>query len=152
MYQHESAINIRMFPSLLNFPPPPSPPQCSRLSQITGVSSLSHRADTHWHLFLYTAAYMYPCFSLLLSRSSAGKESACNAGDTGLIPGSGRSPGEGIGYLLQYSKASLSGSAGKESTCNAGRTGFDPWVAKIPLEKGKATHSSFLVWRIPRTV
>ena len=35
--------------------------------------------------------------------SSAGKESACNAGDTSSIPGSGRSPGEGIGYPLQYS-------------------------------------------------
>ena len=34
---------------------------------------------------------------------SAGKESACNAGDMGLIPGSGRSPGEGNGYPLQYS-------------------------------------------------
>ena len=33
---------------------------------------------------------------------SAGKESACNAGDLGLIPGSGRSPGEGIGNALQY--------------------------------------------------
>ena len=31
------------------------------------------------------------------------KESACNTGDLGLIPGSGRSPGEGNGYLLQYS-------------------------------------------------
>ena len=39
--------------------------------------------------------------------SSAGKESACNAGDPGLIPGSGRSAGEGIGYPLQYSWASL---------------------------------------------
>ena len=39
--------------------------------------------------------------------SSAGKESACNAGDSGLIPGSGRSPGEGIGYPLQYSWVSL---------------------------------------------
>ena len=39
--------------------------------------------------------------------SSAGKESACNAGDPGLIPGSGRSPGEGLVYLLQYSWASL---------------------------------------------
>ena len=39
--------------------------------------------------------------------SSAGKESACNAGDPGLIPGSGRSPGEGIGYPLQYSWAFL---------------------------------------------
>ena len=34
---------------------------------------------------------------------SAGKESACNAGDLGLIPGLGRPPGEGKGYPLQYS-------------------------------------------------
>ena len=40
-------------------------------------------------------------------KMSAGKESARNAGDLGLIPGSGRSHGEGIGYLLQYSWASL---------------------------------------------
>ena len=39
--------------------------------------------------------------------SSAGKESACNAGDPGSIPGSERSPGDGIGYPLQYSWASL---------------------------------------------
>ena len=39
--------------------------------------------------------------------SSAGKESACNARDPGLIPGSGRSPGEGIGYPLQYPWAFL---------------------------------------------
>ena len=39
--------------------------------------------------------------------SSVGKESACNAGDTSLIPGSGRSAGEGIGYPLQYSWVSL---------------------------------------------
>ena len=34
---------------------------------------------------------------------SDGKESACNAGDLGLIPGLGRSPGEGNGYPFQYS-------------------------------------------------
>ena len=34
---------------------------------------------------------------------SGGKESACNVGDLGLIPGSGRSPGDGNGYALQYS-------------------------------------------------
>ena len=39
--------------------------------------------------------------------SSAGKESTCNAGDPGSIPGSGRSAGEGIGYPLQYSWAAL---------------------------------------------
>ena len=41
------------------------------------------------------------------SDSSAGKESTFNAGDPNLIPGSGRPPGEGIGYPLQYSLASL---------------------------------------------
>ena len=39
--------------------------------------------------------------------SSVGEESACNAGDPGSIPRSGRSPGKGIGYPLQYSWASL---------------------------------------------
>ena len=38
---------------------------------------------------------------------SVGKESACNAADPGLIPGLGRSAGEGIGYSLRYSWASL---------------------------------------------
>ena len=41
------------------------------------------------------------------THSSVGKESACNAGDPCLIPGSGRSSGEGIGYPLQYSWGSL---------------------------------------------
>ena len=39
--------------------------------------------------------------------SSAGEESTCNAADPGLIPGSGCSPGEGIGYPPQYSWPSL---------------------------------------------
>ena len=41
--------------------------------------------------------------SLGFPGGSAGKESACSAGDLGSIPGLGRSPGEGNGYLLQYS-------------------------------------------------
>ena len=45
--------------------------------------------------------------------SSVGKESACNAGDPGLIPGSGRSAREGIGYPLQYSWDSLVAQLGK---------------------------------------
>jgi len=53
------------------------------------------------------------CFILVylvlqsFSDSSVHKESACNAGDLGSIPGSERSAGEGIGYPLQYSWASL---------------------------------------------
>ena len=42
-----------------------------------------------------------------MNYSSVGKESSCNAGDPGSIPGSGRSTGEGIGYPLQYPWASL---------------------------------------------
>ena len=55
-----------------------------------------------------------------MSHSSVGKESACNAGDPSLIPGLGRSPGEGIGYPLQYSWASLVAQLVKKFTCNAG--------------------------------
>ena len=70
-----------------------------------------------------------------------------------MIPESGRSPGEGITYPLQYYWVSLVAQLIKESTGNAGDLGliseFDPWVRKIPLEKGKATHSSILAWRIP---
>ena len=43
----------------------------------------------------------------MLPYSSVGKESTCDAGDPCLIPGAGRSPGEGIEYPLQYSWASL---------------------------------------------
>ena len=58
--------------------------------------------------------------------SSAGKESTCNARDPGSIPGSERYPGEGIGYPLQYSWASLVAQIWWL------RPGFDPWVGKIP--------------------
>ena len=46
--------------------------------------------------------YMYICIYIGFPFSSVGKESACNAGDPGLIPGSGRSPGAGNGNPLQY--------------------------------------------------
>ena len=62
--------------------------------------------------------------------SSAGKESACNAGDPDSIPGSGRSAREGIGYPLQYSWAFLV--AGKESACNAGDLGLIPGLRRCP--------------------
>ena len=67
--------------------------------------------------------------------SSVGKESACNVGDPGSIPGSGRSPGEGIGYPLQYSWACFPcGSAGKESACNVGDPGSIPGLGRSPGE------------------
>ena len=80
--------------------------------------------------------------------SSVGKESACNAGDPGLIPVSGRSAGEGIGYPLQYSWAFLVAELVKNLPAVR-----ETWVRSLgwedPLEKGKATHSSILAWRIP---
>ena len=60
--------------------------------------------------------------------SSIGKESTCNAGDPGSIPGSGRSPGELIGYPLQYSWASLVVQPVKKIHPQCRRPGFDPWV------------------------
>ena len=82
--------------------------------------------------------------------SSVGKESVCNAGDSSLIPGLGRSTGEGIGYPLQYSWASLVAQLVKKLSATR-----ETWVQSLGwedlLEKGKATHSSILAWRIPWT-
>ena len=65
--------------------------------------------------------------------SSVGKESACNAGDPGSIPGSGRSPGEGIGYPLQYSWASLVAQLVK-NVCNVGDLDLISGLVRCPGE------------------
>ena len=62
--------------------------------------------------------------------SSIGKESVSNAVDPSSISGLGRSPGEGTGYLLQYSWASLVAQAGKESICNVGDLGLIPGLGR----------------------
>ena len=90
--------------------------------------------------------------------SSAGKESACNAGDPGSVPGRstpfdswkicwedllGRSAGEGIGYSLQYSWSSLVAQLVKNPPAV-----WETWVRPLgwedPLEEEMATHSSVL--------
>ena len=63
---------------------------------------------------------------------SDGKESACNVRDPGLIPGSGRSPGEKVGYSLQYSWASLVAQMVKEFACNEGDLGSIPGLGRSP--------------------
>ena len=70
--------------------------------------------------------------------SSFGKESACHAGDLGLIPGSGRCAGEGIVYWLQYSWASLVTQLVKNLP-EMRETWVQTLSWKDPLEKGKAT-------------
>ena len=75
-------------------------------------------------------------------------ESACNAGDPGSIPGLGRSLGEGHGYSLQYSWASLVAQIVKNPPAMQ-----ETWVQSLgqedPLEKEMATHSSTLAWKNP---
>ena len=83
--------------------------------------------------------------------SSVGREFACSAGDPSSIPGSGRSAGEGISCPLHYSWTSLVAQLVKNLPVMQ-----ETWVQFLgwedPLEKGKATHSSILAWRIPWTV
>ena len=125
--------------------------------------SVSHPSSCWWAIMLFfqcgsimnevSISIFVHVFSVYMGfpHSSVGKESTCNAGDPGSIPGSGRSPGEGIGYPLQYSWASLVAQLGKNlpamwATC-VWSLGWED-----PLEKGKATHSSILAWRIPWTL
>ena len=70
--------------------------------------------------------------------SSVGKESACNAGDPGSIPGLGRSPGKGIGYPLQYSWTSL---VAQLVMLQLARQ--DPWVGKIPWRRERLPTAVF---------
>ena len=83
--------------------------------------------------------------------SSVSKESTYNARDPSLIPGSGRSPGEGIGYPLHYSWVSLVAQLVKNPPAMQ-----ETWVQSLSWEdypgEGEATHSSILAWRIPWTV
>ena len=99
-----------------------------------------------WLLFLVLYDPCYPISGF--PGSSVGKESACNAGDPGSIPRLGRSAGEGTGYPFQYSWASLMAQLVKNLPAV-----WETWVQSLGwedlLEKGTATRTSILVWRIP---
>ena len=94
----------------------------------------------------YTVHLGFPC-------NSAGKESACKAWDLGSIPGSEWSTGEGTGYPLQYSWPFLVAQQVKNPTSMQETWIQETWIQSLhwedPLEKGMATHSSILAWRIP---
>ena len=74
--------------------------QGSGIKRRASLIELSNPATFKGHFETYLVLVFcfrgFPC-------GSAGRESACNAGDPGLTPGLGRSPGEGKGYPLQYS-------------------------------------------------
>ena len=77
--------------------------------------------------------------------SSAGKESTCNSGHHVSIPGSGSSPGEEIGYTLQYSWAY------SRIPLQCGRPGSDPWIGKIPWRRACQPTPAFLPGESPWT-
>ena len=114
--------------------PPVSLSFCPCLSTHTYKHTQSWLFDAE--LFLCFRVY-YNHFLVGFPESSVGKGFACNAGDPSLIPESGRSTGEGIGYPLQYSWASLVAQLIMNSP-----TMWETWVRFLgwedPLEKGKA--------------
>ena len=74
-------------------------PDSTHSTEKTPVPELSK--TTHCKPGLYNKSFLTS--PSRFPGGSDGKEPACNAGDLGSIPGSGRSPGEGLGYPLQYS-------------------------------------------------
>ena len=99
--------------------------------------------DIHKWFWESSPKCTYVCLCTWHTYSSVGKEPTCNAGDPGLIPGSGRSSGEGIGYPLQHSWASPVAQLVKNPPAMQ-----ETWVQSLgwedPLEKGKATQASIL--------
>ena len=104
----------------------------------------------HWNLFSLGGqwgwvkeGWLFKANCAGFPDSSVGKESTCNAGDPGWIPGSGTSTGEGIVFLGFKSKLKPTpvflgfpcGLAGKEFCLQWGRPGFNPWVGKIPWRR-----------------
>ena len=99
-------------------------------------------------MIVYMDYSIHVCMYIGFPCSSADREFTCNAGDPSSTLGSGSSPGEGIGYLLQYSWASMVAQLVKNLLAI-----WETWVWSLgwedPLEEGMATHSSILAWRIP---
>ena len=126
-----------------------------RLAHSVSLLGIPPSSFPFWKLLLFfpslsSKIITHPSCPALLD-SSVGEESSSNAGDPGSVPVSGRSAGEGKGYPLQYSWASLVAQLVKNPPAMR-----ETWVQSLgwedPLEKGKATHSSILSWRIPWTV
>ena len=112
--------------------------------------------------FYFQQLYYFLLFSFRFHEGFPGgsddKASACNAGDPGLIPGLGRSPGEGNGNPLQYSclENSMDGGAWQAAVLSVAKRQAQQSDFTFPfhfhaLEKEMATHSSVLAWRIPGT-
>ena len=79
----------------------------------------------HVYMIIYgiNMYVIYMSYILIFPSSSDGKESACNTGDPGLLPVSGRSPAEGNGYPFQYPCL-------EKSTGDRSLAGYSGWVQK----------------------
>ena len=118
----------------------------SILGQGTKISLQDHSSvskiiiNTHSSIATITTWMGFP-------NTSVGKESSCNVEDPGSIPGLGGCSGEGIGYPLQYSWAFLVAQLVKNPPVMQETL---VWFLdrEDPLEKGMATHSSTLAWRV----
>ena len=116
--------------------------------QRTKIHDLQRKKDENrWDtlttiFFLILKDYLF-CSILHFSGGSDGNESACNAGDLGLIPGSGRFPGEGNGYPLQYSCL--------ENSMDRSLAGCSPWSCKEFNTTEWLTLSLhiFILWKWP---
>ena len=102
----------------------------------------------------------FPSLLLGFPGSSIGKESACNAGDPGSIPGSGRSLGEGIGYPFQFILGLPRWLSWYRICLQCGRPGFDPWVGKIAWRRERLPtpvfwpgefHGLYIVHRVEKS-
>ena len=113
------------------------------------------------YTFLQTRKLLHIMFLMKLKMTSfccgsAGKESACNVGDLSLIPGLGRSPGEGKGYPVQYfslenSKDCIVHGVAKSGTRLGDFHFHFLMTASQTSGEAMAPHSSTLAWKIPWT-
>ena len=105
---------------------------------------MSHFNMWIWYFTIFPISTYYPPY-WGFPDSSFGKESTCKAGDPGTIPGLGRSPGEGTGYSIQYSWASLVAQMVKNLPAM-----WETWVRSLswedPLEEGTQPTLVFLPW------
>ena len=142
----QNLLSSQNFEKLSHLSPPLSSSESlSFISKCEMAKTILFSSNNNDLIFCFIMYFVwgFPC-------GSAGKESTCHAGDPGSIPGSGRSPGEGIGYPLQYSWALLVAQMVKNLPAMR-----ETWVRSLgwedPLEEGMATHSSILAWRIQWT-
>ena len=87
------------------------------------------KASIIWHSAFFMVQLSHPWVSRVARLVN---NLPANIGDPSLIPGAGRSPGDGTGYPLQYSWTSLVIQTVKESSCNVGDLGSTPGLGRFP--------------------